>query len=267
MSRLHVSPALARRIEAAVGRATAAVVAAHAGEGLDAIEVAGGRAFFTGVDSPVTKAEGLGMNGPVTEADLDRVEAFFAERGAASRVTVCPYADKSLPTLLGARGYRIVEMEQVFVRPLAASESFDAPRVDVAIVEGRERDLWGRTIAQGFAEKDDPEPEHLRIMELFARTPEIECFLARVDGEPAGGGALMRVDGIASLFCAATRPAFRGRGVQTAALTARLAAAEGCDVAVVMTMPGSASHRNVERAGFQVAYTKIELLAASSRGA
>ena len=50
---------------------------------------------------------------------------------------------------------------------------------------------------------------------------------------------------------------FRGRGVQTALLEGRLAAAEAavCDLAVVMTTPGTPSQRNVERAGFRTAYT------------
>ncbi len=67
--------------------------------------------------------------------------------------------------------------------------------------------------------------------------------------------------GLASFFSASTRPAFRGRGVQTALLHARLAAAlgAGCDLAMVHTAPGSASQRNVERLGFRLAYTRVVL--------
>jgi hypothetical protein len=44
-----------------------------------------------------------------------------------------------------------------------------------------------------------------------------------------------------------------------ALLQARLAAARraGCDLAVVGTSPGSDSQRNIERAGFTLAYTKV----------
>lgn len=90
------------------------------------------------------------------------------------------------------------------------------------------------------------------------------CFLARVDGEPAGAAAVQLSYGLASFFSASTRPGFRRRGVQTALLHARFAAAAaaGCDLATVQTTPGTASQRNVQRAGFTVAYTKVKMVKA-----
>jgi predicted GNAT family acetyltransferase len=69
------------------------------------------------------------------------------------------------------------------------------------------------------------------------------------------------VDGIAQLTGAATVPAQRRRGVQTALLTARLAdaVAAGCDLAVVTTSPGSRSQHNVQRNGFDLLYTRAVL--------
>jgi ribosomal protein S18 acetylase RimI-like enzyme len=59
---------------------------------------------------------------------------------------------------------------------------------------------------------------------------------------PHGGG-------IAQFTGAATAPAHRRHGVQTALLSARLAdaAAAGCDIAVVTAQPGSKSQQNVQR--------------------
>jgi GNAT superfamily N-acetyltransferase len=56
--------------------------------------------------------------------------------------------------------------------------------------------------------------------------------------------------------------AFRRRGVQSALLAARLAWAveQGCDLAVSFARPGSISHRNIERNGFRVAYTRTKLV-------
>jgi len=50
--------------------------------------------------------------------------------------------------------------------------------------------------------------------------------------------------------------------VQTALLGARIAwaAARGCDLAVSITAPASISQRNIERAGFRVAYTRTKLI-------
>ncbi|HUV89752.1 MAG TPA: hypothetical protein VMY80_08870 [Anaerolineae bacterium] len=49
------------------------------------------------------------------------------------------------------------------------------------------------------------------------------------------------------------------------ALARRAAREQGCDLALVLTSPGSDSQRNVERAGFRLAYTKAVLSAAISR--
>jgi GNAT superfamily N-acetyltransferase len=61
---------------------------------------------------------------------------------------------------------------------------------------------------------------------------------------------------------AATLPAFRRRGVQSALLHARLAQARqaGCDLAVVTTQPGSKSQENVQRAGFELLYVRAVLV-------
>ena len=69
-------------------------------------------------------------------------------------------------------------------------------------------------------------------------------------------------DGIAQLTGAATAPAHRRRGVQTALLSARLAvaAAAGCDLAVVTTQPASKSQQNAQRRGFALLYTRAILV-------
>ena len=61
---------------------------------------------------------------------------------------------------------------------------------------------------------------------------------------------------------AATAPAHRRRGIQTALLAARLAdaAAAGCDVAAIVTQPGSKSQQNAQRQGFDLLYTRAVLV-------
>jgi len=50
--------------------------------------------------------------------------------------------------------------------------------------------------------------------------------------------------------------------VQRALLLARIAEATkaGCDMAMVATGPGTGSHRNVERVGFRVVYTRTKFM-------
>jgi hypothetical protein len=52
----------------------------------------------------------------------------------------------------------------------------------------------------------------------------------------------------------------RRNGAQLALLNTRLqtAASHGCDLAMMVAAPGSASQRNAERNGFRVAYTRTK---------
>jgi ribosomal protein S18 acetylase RimI-like enzyme len=258
--------ALVRRLETAEaesGAACARTLAKRRPESGATVEaVAGGFAIFAGVNSPVTQAVALGLNGPVGEAEVEHLEEFYRSRGDAVRVELCPLADMSLVELFGQRGYRVSEFSNVLVCPLERGESRPAaaPGVQVEQVSENDATLWTRIVAQGFAEHFPVTPEILEVMELFFYNPQASCFLARINGEPVGGGALSIHDGIAGMFGASTLPTFRNRGVQTALLQARLtrAAAAGCDVALTITQPSSTSQRNVERQGFRVVYTRAK---------
>lgn len=84
------------------------------------------------------------------------------------------------------------------------------------------------------------------------------CYVASVDGAPAGMGALYVRDGVGSLAADGTLVTYRGRGCQTALLRARIAdaAAAGCELVAAQAEPGSVSQRNIERAGLRTAYTR-----------
>ncbi len=86
------------------------------------------------------------------------------------------------------------------------------------------------------------------------------CFVARADGVAAAYGALFIAgNGVGVCAAAATLPPFRGRGLQTALLRARIAAAAhaGCDLVVAQATPGSTSQRNMQRVGLALAYTSV----------
>src|SRR6476661_8565901 len=87
-------------------------------------------------------------------------------------------------------------------------------------------------------------------------------YAAFRDGVLAGGADFRITDGIAQLAGAATAPAHRRHGVQSALVAARLADARaaGCDVAVIITQPGSKSQENAQRRGFDLLYTRATLV-------
>ncbi|MBI3406447.1 MAG: GNAT family N-acetyltransferase, partial [Acidobacteria bacterium] len=139
-------------------------------------------------------------------------------------------------------------------------KSNPAPEVQISAIPPAESGLWTRTVCAGFAEHFPFTPEMLETMTSFALNPKSICFLARINGTPAGGGAVCIHEGVGVVNGASTLPEFRGRGVQRALLLTRLhyALEHGCDLAMTNTQPGSGSQRNVERLGFRVAYSRTK---------
>jgi GNAT superfamily N-acetyltransferase len=261
---------LAQRIEAfeaESGRACTEAAAAREPEvGAAWIAVGGGWAAFTGKDSPITQAVGLGMAGAVEEAEIARMEDFYRSRGAATNIETCPLAHPSLFEALGQRGYRVVEFSNVLYRGIEAGETFARAPEGVSLhrAGNDERAFWAETVARGFADEIPLSPELVSVLSAFANRPGAQLWLAEVDGEVAGGAAVAIDGGMAGLFGAATLPSFRGRGVQGAFFAARLAEAAraGATMAYTIALPGSGSHRNAERAGFRVAYTRVKFMLA-----
>ena len=256
---------LAREIELAEGEAAVAcarMMKAMQAESVSAVEtIAGGYAVYCGANSPVTQAVGLGLNGPVSRAEFDRLEEFYFSRNEAVRVETCPMADATLLEHYKERGYHVSEFTNVMVRGIASDERWKAVEgVEVRKAGPGEMDLWTLTVAQGFAEHFPVTAEILDVMKLFAMGKNAECYLARVDGRVAGGATLALRENVAGLFGASTLPDFRGRGVQTALLQTRLqrAAEAGCSMGVSLAQPGSVSQRNIMRQGFRVLYTRVK---------
>lgn len=226
-----------------------------AGSG-DSIPVCGGYANFAGIGSPLTHAIGLGMSGPVTADEFDRMEDFYRSRGSPVNLDFCPHADPSLMELIGARGYRIVESNNVLAGPIIGG-----PDARVRQSTADEVELWNMTVLRGFFPVGTPSPTDLDIGRLLLRLDSATGWFAFVDHQPAAGGAMNVRGKLALLFADSTLEAYRGQGLHLALIRARLqhAAELGCDLATASTVPGSISQRNYERAGFRVVYTKLNM--------
>ncbi len=259
-------PALARRLERDEALNTADY--AYTLERLDmdagarVLRVAGGHAAYVRPSYPVNRAVGLGINRPVMPDDLDNIEAFYQGLGIPARMDLCPFADVSMCDALGRRGYRI---ERFFTKYVCIPGEIPLDTaIETAPVAAKDIDLWALTAARGFTgqERLPLGDFNFPLARLALRRPGVTGFLAYIGGEPAAAAALCIRAGLATLFSASTRAAYRGRGAQTALLAARLhfAAEAGCDLATTSTLPGAASARNVERAGFRVAYTRMTML-------
>ena len=230
----------------------------------------GAYAAYTGPTMPINRVVSMGMQGPVDPATLDQAEQLYTELGMPTEVDVCPLADPSLAQLLGERGYRIKRFLHFMYRPLTSADTWLALptgpvnlEVEVSPMQPHEPELWADTSAHGFTHSDAPLPEdEIKLCRAIAARTDALLFLARVNGEVAGSALLSMANGVASLASTSTLPAFRSQGVQAALINTRLklAAESGCDVAMVLTTPGSASQRNMQRHSFQIAYTVVTMI-------
>jgi ribosomal protein S18 acetylase RimI-like enzyme len=259
---------LARRLEGLETRFSADYARArrevHPESDTVALAVAGGFALYLGDDSPLNEAKGLGMAGPVSPEEVEAMERVFHDRGVTAKVMVCPMADPSLLEGLAARGYRAAGFEDVLYRELGPGETAPPPPegVEVAWAAPEEMDVVADTLARGFTAPEEPGPGLRDTVAIASKVPGLASLLARVDGTPAGAASLVIRDGLAMLAGAATLPRHRNRGIQTALARVRLAhaSAAGCDLVTMGAEPGSTSHRNAERLGLRVAYTKVVFL-------
>lgn len=226
------------------------------------IEVAGAYAMFDGADSPVTQTFGLGLFGDPTEDDLQRIEAFFNERGAPVNHEVSPLAGIPLADTLTRRGYRPIEFTSVMYKPMdAVSDTAPRnPRLTTRLMAAGEEDLWSRTSARGWAEHPDWTDALIDFGRLIANVESSLSFFADLDGTPVATAVLRCHEGVALFAGASTIPEARNRGAQRALLETRMnvARSRGCDLAMMCALPGSASQRNAERQGFRIAYTRTK---------
>lgn len=259
----RVDLALARRLERVEGMAGAACVDARRelepDVGAEWIDVAGAVAMYDGPASPLTQSFGLGLFEPCTALELDRIEQFFARRGAPVSHELCSFVAPAMLDLISARGYSPIEASTVLVRPTAAPASPGPGRVTVRVVGDSDAGIWAQVAGEGWGSESQ---ELAAFVEGFglviARARGYHCFLAELDGEPIAAAALNVGNGVALFAGAGTIPRARRQGAQLALLQARLAfaAERQVELAMIVAQPGSASQRNAERQGFRPVYTR-----------
>ncbi len=231
------------------------------------VDIAGGVAAFTqrAFGRKLNHVTGLGMHGPVDPAALEALESDYAARGLGVEIDLCPHADPGLLPLLAARGYAVDAFSSTYARMLDDLPSPGMPSQDIEVLEGGAADdLFVQASIAGFSVQARERPRDLldALARIAQAREDTSLFVARVAGQVAGSAGLSvaatPLGLVGELYIASTLPAFRGRGVQTALLRARLQAAKaaGCALAVVMARPANASARNTERAGFRLAFTK-----------
>lgn len=225
---------------------------------------------------------GMGLNGPVTQDEVDEVVAWYEEAGIEPRFEVCPFADPSLVAALETHGCVPLVFENTFFRALSREQlvtplvevprGLKVERVDPSDAAAVRR--YSAVAMSGFVpEGTTPPEEDFEVSARVVRHSRTIAMLATIDGEPAGAGAgevseaLGAMEGlngarVVAMFGASVLPKFRNRGVQQALMAARLnhGIEHGATMASIGAKPGIATERNARRMGFQLAYTKVHVV-------
>ena len=213
----------------------------------DAVVLGGGRGELAGgamcVQLPAVPMMELNraiVLGPVV--DPDAIAAWFG-----GPHTIATH-DESLGRELASRGYTRARTWMKFERGAAPAP---AAATEARIEETLDGELFGYLLGGGAE------------LGGMVGAPGWRCFVGWVGDEPAACGALYADGTSAWLGAAFTREEFRGRGLQSALLAARIEAALAGGATLLASETGeqlperpSTSYRNLLRAGFREAFLR-----------
>lgn len=232
---------------------------------LERIEAEGYAALCELMGGTVTRLDGgVCLSAPVTVTELNRVTNVSDDldldavadvyRGKEHLVSVPPWVDALAPRL-EARGYEPGYAWMKFDRAPDPAQPVDT---SLRIEETDDGTLFGATASEGFGAP----PEAAPGFDVAGR-PGWHCFIAWDGDEPAGAASLFVQGELAWFGGASTRPAFRGRGAQSALLAARVERARAVGARRLTTETGERvegrpdqSYRNILRAGFRESYLR-----------
>jgi len=207
---------------------------------------------------------GLGLEKPVTEAQLDGILARYRSAGAPR--FFIPFSPAAEPQEAGAwlesRGLTRYNRWAKLERGI---ENIPEARTDARIEEiGPEhREAFGRVLQEGFGMPPDLAPWTAALV----GRKDWRHYMAFDGATPVGTASLYVKGDWGSLGFATTLPQARGRGVQSALITRRIADARqmGCRCLSVETAEDkpdkpAPSFHNVTRLGFRMAYFRDNYL-------
>lgn len=205
---------------------------------------------------------GADVLGPLDDRGIEAIVRHFTERAAVPCVEV--YPDHTSSELLAAleragfadsrHGYESHVLETG--QPVEVA----LPGIVVRRVEPSEYRHFGELVRDGFDMTNDaalgPFFVDLTVASLEALGPDGAGFIATADGEDAGTGQLVLTDRVAGCYSGSVLPLFRGRGIQKAAIAARVreGLVRGRQIFISQTDPDSPSGHNLHDLGFRTLY-------------
>jgi len=223
-------------------------------------DLAGACVAYSGSDVPLTCAIGVGTSSPVNSDDIAAIETFYGSLNSPVRIAISGRTHVGVNSLLASRGYKAGAPMENWWMPLGDITAQSGPdNIEVTPATIDDAEVWVRTVAAGFQETNGPvdefklPPALLDTFYCFGFADGARPFLARRNGEVAGGGVFHVNGDTAHLRTTSCRFVHRRNGVQTALLKVRLqwAVKAGCRFVFSSTAGIGASARNLQRFGLQ----------------
>jgi len=164
--------------------------------GADFAPICGGHMMFAGLNSPIGHAAGLGFYGPITAADLDCLEAFYRSHQAPAQLDICPLTDPSVLELVSARGYGMLELNNVLYRPIDSQERFEIPSgIEIRRSNPGEAGVFSELLTRSFFDKEKPPADFADMLAPLFHFPECLTFVAPANGVPIAPAAERVISG------------------------------------------------------------------------
>jgi hypothetical protein len=204
------------------------------------------------------RLQGFGVETPARGQALDdAIASFQAAKVKNWIVQVAPGAD-TLARLLAERSFE--RHPRTWAKFVFAGEP-PAPRTDLTIreIDARSASAFGEVASAAFGLP----PAAASWLGSTVGRPNFHTFMAFAGDTPVAGGSVFIKDGVAWLGFGGTLASHRGHGAQSAILAIRVRAARDAGVKLISTETGiphegeaGPSFRNIQRAGFRVAYER-----------
>jgi ribosomal protein S18 acetylase RimI-like enzyme len=191
-------------------------------------------------------------------AQIEPLVSWYRDRGVKPAFEMVPgHYDESLGRELMRLGF----FQSWFHASLVGEPAQMAGADGVAIERVADAGAMEAYLDAYVAGWEIPEQVHLQFkanVRPWIDQPGWSLYVGRADGMPAAAATLYLHEGAGYLADAATDPAFRGHGFQSALLRRRMhdAHAAGADLVFSGATPFSASHRNMERVGMRVQFVR-----------
>ncbi|WFR61717.1 GNAT family N-acetyltransferase [Paenibacillus amylolyticus] len=198
------------------------------------------------------------VKGRISEDVIEDILNFYNERERNYEIQVIPgkIDQKVMKTLHNEGFYQTGFHTTLFCEP-GNLNSFANQKLEIRELHEDEFDTYAEIHCLGTGLSLDGKAHVAANNRVLFSRPGWHYYLGLDQGKPVAVAVMYIEDNVASLTFATTLPEYRNKGFQTNLLRRRIHDAyKNCNLVVSQCSYGSQSHRNMERVGMRIGYTR-----------